>query len=320
MHYYNDFEEFAARWLENLIAANYLPAGRVDRRSILNLRSSDLRDYRQCHFFAGIGGWSLALRIAGWPLDRPVWTGSCPCQPFSDAGRRKGFDDERHLWPVWLELIRECLPPTIFGEQVASKTGRLWLAGVRSDLEALGYAVAAADLCAAGVSSPHIRQRLWWGATRLGHSDRRGSSARQSAAEAARHWLAAESDGRDGRLADAPGERFYWRKDSSGEEGWARTEDGSWLGDPGHTRLERWSILPERPDQWSVRTPGLDYWDRFELTPCWDGKTRRFESESFPLAHGISTRVGLLRAYGNAIVPQLAAVFVRSFMDVIDDV
>ncbi|KKK66801.1 hypothetical protein LCGC14_2960470, partial [marine sediment metagenome] len=73
-----------------------------------------------------------------------------------------GHADERHLWPAFYDLIAECRPPVVLGEQVASKDGREWLAGVRADLEALGYAVGAADLCAACVGAPHIRQRLWW--------------------------------------------------------------------------------------------------------------------------------------------------------------
>ncbi|MCL2649049.1 MAG: DNA cytosine methyltransferase [Phycisphaerales bacterium] len=128
----------------------------------------DLREFTQVHLFAGIGGWSHALRLAGWPDDRPVWTGSCPCQPFSQAGKKLAQKDDRDLWPEFFRLIRECRPPTIFGEQVTSELGRQWLAGVRTDLEAPGYAVGAADLCAASVGSPHIRQRLFW----VAHADR----------------------------------------------------------------------------------------------------------------------------------------------------
>src|SRR5262249_32123158 len=127
---------------------------------ITELRASDCG--LTSHFFAGIGGWPCALRLAGWPDERPVWTGSCPCQPFSAAGERAGADDPRHLWPVWRALIPASQPATIFGEQVASHLGRDWLAAVRTDLEAMGYAVGAADLCAAGVGAPHIRQRLFW--------------------------------------------------------------------------------------------------------------------------------------------------------------
>lgn len=118
--YYNEFDKHAAQWLRNLIAAGLIAPGDVDERSIADVRADDLAGYRQCHFFAGIGIWSHALRMAGWPDDREVWTGSCPCQPFSTAGQGKGFDDERHLWPVWVDLIRECRPKTIFGEQVSS--------------------------------------------------------------------------------------------------------------------------------------------------------------------------------------------------------
>ena len=165
---YNEIEPYAVQWLNSLKAAGHIPEGDVDRRSITLLSGSDLANYDQCHFFAGIAGWPYALRLAGWPNDRPVWTGSCPCQPFSVAGRHAGVTDERNLWPEFHRLIAECRPTTVFGEQVASRAGREWLTGVRADLEHLGYAFGAADLPAASVGAPHIRQRLFWVADSCG--------------------------------------------------------------------------------------------------------------------------------------------------------
>ena len=158
--YYNEVDHSAAEWLRALIARGLIPAGTVDERSIADVRPADLAGFDQCHFFAGIGGWPCALALAGW--QGPAWTGSCPCQPLSVAGQRRGDADQRHLWPAFQHLIAECRPATVFGEQVAGKAGREWLAGIRADLEAAGYAVGAADLCAAGVGAPHIRQRLYW--------------------------------------------------------------------------------------------------------------------------------------------------------------
>ncbi|MEM7863001.1 DNA cytosine methyltransferase [Morganella morganii] len=160
--FYNENDPFAAQWLRNLIAAGHIAPGVVDERSIEDVTPDDLRGFTQCHFFAGVGVWSLALRRAGWPDDKPVWTGSCPCQPFSAAGKGNGFADERHLWPAFFHLISECKPGIIFGEQVASKDGLGWLDLVQADLEATNYAVGAVDLCAAGFGAPHIRQRLFW--------------------------------------------------------------------------------------------------------------------------------------------------------------
>ncbi|HJQ56417.1 MAG TPA: DNA cytosine methyltransferase [Vineibacter sp.] len=139
--WYNENDPYAARWLRNLVAAGHLPAGDVDQRSILDVEPGDLDGYDECHFFAGIGGWPYALGLAGWT--GPVWTGSCPCQPLSSAGQRKGHADERHLWPAFYRLIAECRPPAVIGEQIASADGREWLAGVRADMEHLGYAVGA---------------------------------------------------------------------------------------------------------------------------------------------------------------------------------
>lgn len=151
MNYYNENSPKAAAWLRELITLKLIPNGTVDDRSITDVTPSDLRGFTQCHFFAGILGWPLALGIAGFPADRPIFTASCPCQPFSVAGQGKGNDDERHLWPVFFDLVRQCRPERIIGEQVASKAALSWFDGVSSDLEGAGYACGAVDICAAGV-------------------------------------------------------------------------------------------------------------------------------------------------------------------------
>lgn len=162
MNFSNEIDPFAAAWISELSVAGEIDGTIVDTRSIHDISESDLHDRHQCHFFAGIGGWHLALRLARWPAHLAVWTGSCPCQPFSQAGLHSGESDPRHLWPELRRLVAACRPPVIFGEQVASPDGRNWLADLRSDLEALGYEVGAADICAASIGSPQIRQRLYW--------------------------------------------------------------------------------------------------------------------------------------------------------------
>src|SRR3990167_3813886 len=70
--YYNEIDPYAAQWLRNLIKAGHIAPGDVDERSIVDVRADDLRGYTQCHFFAGIGVWSHALRLAGWPDELAV--------------------------------------------------------------------------------------------------------------------------------------------------------------------------------------------------------------------------------------------------------
>lgn len=160
--YYNEIDPKAAAWLRELIKAGHIAPGEVDERSIEDVTADDLRGFDQCHFFAGIATWSYALRRAGWDDARPVWTGSPPCQPFSAAGKRKAFDDKRHLWPVYFDLIRECRPPVLFGEQVSSKDGLMWFDQVKADLNFAGYAVFGCDIPASAFGAPHIRQRLYF--------------------------------------------------------------------------------------------------------------------------------------------------------------
>lgn len=160
--YYNEIDPYAAQWLRNLIDAGHIAHGDVDERSIEDVRPNELRGYTQCHFFAGIGVWSYALRRAGWPDDQPVWSGSCPCQPFSQAGKGKGFADERHLWPSWYWLIKELRPIVIFGEQVASTAVNPWIDLVHADMEAMDYAFGCIPFPSAGIGAPHIRDRAYW--------------------------------------------------------------------------------------------------------------------------------------------------------------
>jgi len=168
--YYNEIDPFAAEWIRQLINQNVIAPGDVDERSIVDVQADDIKGYTQCHFFAGIGVWSYALRQAGWPDDLPVWTGSCPCQPFSAAGERKGTNDKRHLWPELHRLIAECNPPVAFGEQVAQKAGAAWFDIVQADLQKEEYAAGLAVYPACGVGAPHQRQRLYWFADAMGNT------------------------------------------------------------------------------------------------------------------------------------------------------
>lgn len=169
--YYNEIDPYCVEWLKNLIKAGYIADGEVDNRSITEVKADEIKNFTQCHFFAGIGIWSYALRQAGWPDKKGVWTGSCPCQPFSYSGKRLKEQDERHLFPTWFELIKQCKPQHVFGEQVSSNDGLTWFDIVSDAMESENYTTGALDLCAASVGSPNIRQRLWFYACRLGNAN-----------------------------------------------------------------------------------------------------------------------------------------------------
>ncbi len=422
MNFYNEHDPHAAAWLRELIREGHIPPGTVDERDIQQLTEADLVGFTQVHLFAGIGGWPYALRLAGWPDDQPVWTGSCPCQPFSDAGEQKGEADERHLWPEMRRLLAIFRPSIVFGEQVASSLGKKWLSRVRADLEELGYAVGAADLCAACageegegwfvrgdrltrerivLSAPHIRPRLYWvaDASGNGRGTRSGERGNKEGAGIGRDQSRAgrktgrvananrdgfragsrfgngvdaterrepinhiEQDGALGRLAHSDGgeprhgdvqpgwqhgqqqanggtgglehaasDRRQQRRTESGKRSaFSGCGDGAiGLGDALGTGLEghagdgddeyepgRFAAEPCRS---IATTSPTRFWSDFDAIPCSDGKARPVEPGTFPLAHGISGRVGALRGYGNAIVPPLAKAFIEAFLAARDD-
>ena len=313
--YYNDVDPFVCQWVRNLIKAGLITPGDVDERPIEDVQATDLGGYDRCHFFCGIAIWDHALNQSGWG-DSPVWTGSCPCQPFSCAGKQLGTADKRHLWPAWFRLIRECRPEQLFGEQVAGPAALAWLDLVSADLEDAGYAVGAADLCAAGCGAPHIRQRLYWMAHaandgQLGPTIKGSASTPASAGRS--EWNAQEHDRESARRCDADrladstpgGQRI-----DGGTPGDARhAPQCEPVGGMEHAASEQVGI-PGRARE--PRSSG--FWTDAAWLPCSDGKARPVEPGTFPLAHGIAGRVGKLRAYGNALCAPVAQAFVEAVM------
>lgn len=287
--YYNENDPYPAQWLRNLIDAKLIAHGVVDDRSIVDVRPDDLRGFNQCHFFAGIGGWSHAARLAGWPDDRPLWTGSCPCQPFSVAGKQEGQADKRHLWPELFRLTEALRPDVLMGEQVAAAVGKSWLDGVCADLESIGYATGAAIVPACAVDAPHRRDRLWFvadnaaqGQGRRGifgpcesesETDKRtsnqsagslrGNVADRQSAKCER--IGSESNGLqsgladDGNVADRhqpiAGNGYAQRSGQLG--GIERDTQSRTMGDGDGEGLERRGALPERGHERIARPAGM---------------------------------------------------------------
>ncbi|KTH92390.1 DNA cytosine methyltransferase [Enterobacter cloacae] len=351
--YYNEIDPFAAQWLRNLIAGGHIAPGEVDERSIEDVTPDDLRGFTQCHFFAGIGVWSHSLRLAGWPDDKPVWTGSCPCQPFSAAGKGDGFADERHLWPHFFHLISERRPQHVFGEQVASGNANAWFDLVQADLEGMGYAFGLVPFTSAGIGAPHIRERAYWVANATGqlhHQCNDGTDEFGWARHPEQNRLGSSIDG----MGNADVTRLEGlsrhdcaagREGSSGPATEAGIHDGLAHADDEQHQIaisgcgneyvstgrqqDTAALAGLRGDYRALEVNG--FWRDADWLLCRDGKRRPVEPGTFPLVDGAaarlgrvepgvarvasSNRVGRLKGYGNAINAQAAAEFIRAYME-----
>lgn len=367
--YYNENDPRAAEWLRELIADGAIAPGVVDERSIVDVRAEDLDGYERAHFFAGMGCWDSAMLLASFPTGVRIFSGSCPCQPFSCAGNQRGHRDERHLWPEFYRLIEACRPQAVVGEQVASsevlgtdveadflesfcrgehaRANRLahrlsrtsgfhfhrrWLDGISANLEAIGYAMRPVVLGAHSAGAPHIRQRLFWGAVRVVNDSHIGH---QRSWESRGRRAGPADSGADGGMGDMHDARSQERVR---EPGVRRRE----MGSPERQATERggdpcWrSVLHRCSDGKSRRVPAIDAESRFQPL-AHDGQRHgealargRQEGDGegegekantamsadpdlWPLAPSEPGRVGLLRGAGNAILPHVAAMFVRAF-------
>lgn len=329
--YYNEIDPHAAQHLRNLIDVGHIAPGVVDTRSIEDVTPNDLIGFNQCHFFAGIGGWSLALRRAGWPDSRPAWTASCPCQPFSAAGKGLGFADERHLWPSAHWLVGQRRPVVVFGEQSGSADANDWIDLVQADVEALGYAFGATAFPSASVGAPHQRDRAYWVADAdcqqwegrrefqpTGGGKPSDSSIISSLADP-------DGNGRQGWLS---GRTDPQREALHGQAGCCCAACGQ-----ANTNHEQRPITlsarsyADVSRQWNKDSeaatgcrgalrpgPVNGFWRDADWLYCRDGKWRPVRPGSFPLADGVPARVGRLRAYGNAINIEAATAFIKAYM------
>lgn len=321
--------------------------GDVDERSIEDVQPSDVTPYIQAHFFAGVGIWSHALRCAGWPDNRPVWTFSCPCQPFSTAGKGSGFDDARHLWPAIHWLIQQCLPVECFAEQVGSKDGLAWLDLVQSDLEATGYTGGFFNIPAAGFGAPHIRQRLYGHAQRVEHATRNGRAERWT--ESVRRCVipgcepsvmgdtigaGLEGYGGNGHRVDEPGRIDPQKTGPIAASGCA---DG--VADADGGQQQRIAVVRgdesdrcdagrsqgvggvatrgeiDRLEHTACPGPVNGHWSDADWLRCRDDKWRSVEPGTFPLVDGAAGRVVRLHAYGDGIVAPQASEFIKCVME-----
>jgi DNA (cytosine-5)-methyltransferase 1 len=307
--YYNEIDTVAAQWLRNLITAGHIAPGLVDERSIEDVTPEELKGFTQCHFFAGIGVWSLALRRAGWPDDREIWTGSCPCQPFSSSGQKGGFDDERHLWPAFYWLVEQRQPRVVIGEQVASKAAEPWLDLVQTDMEALDYAFGAIAFPSAGVGAPHIRDRTYWVANANSAKRKAWGGNVLGIKEPANAFALPSCYSGLGDAIEQPCKRD------------ARSISGAQTKKHGE-RVTVDGGLPVRFEHAGSGVaadgnpgPTNGFWRDADWLGCRDAKWRPVEPGTFPLAHGATARVGRLRAYGNAINAEAATQFISAFME-----
>lgn len=324
--YYNENNRQKAAWLRVLIGEGLIAPGVVDERSIHDVLPQDLEGFVQCHFFAGVGLWSLCARLAGWPDDRPVWTGSCPCGPFSIAGRQEGFADPRHLWPEWFRLIVERRPDVIFGEQ--SDQALEWLDLVQGDVEGRGYSFGSAIISAGGFGGSHERERIgfvadanhaeWW-------SERapwdNGHWPKTGRVKGYRHL----GDGCAVRsMADAPG--GGWAQGGGGESHGREAVEPPGLRDAGRLGDPKLAGLPDSklgivrrtwrgPEGGAIVKPGDPLWAGPDWLLCRDSKWRPVEPGLSPLVDESPARMVRLRGYGDAIDVEAFTSLIRAYLE-----
>ena len=210
-------------------------------------------------------------------------TAGYPCQPFSVAGKQKGADDPRHLWPDIFRLVKECRPPIVLFENVEGHI-RLGLDEVWSNLEDEGYAVRTFNLPAAGVGAPHRRNRIWIVGFNLAFTD---SERLHGCEEEGHHYNL-------NRMAE---DELNDRDELRGETDRRGDPRSTAVANPNLDGAQRYQ--PQEGDHRGTLETG-------EVEQFWETDPSTLESGVGRMAHGIPKRVDRVKALGNAIVPQIA--------------
>jgi DNA (cytosine-5)-methyltransferase 1 len=221
------------------------------------------------------------LRVQDGQDDRPVWTASCPCQPFSQAAKENNLMMSGTYGPPFIGFGQQ-RPVVIFGEQSSSKDAEVWIDLVQTDMESLGYAFGASAFPSAGVGAPHIR--AYW----LADSNREQYEERLSGCrEGDRRKLA----GRQSNL-----------QDFACLAGWPTCGEG-WKGRVSGGRMRHGKLSTDTLDVTAQIAGPARLTDSGDLLTgsFADGKWRPVKPGLKPLVNGVPSRVGKLRASGNAV-------------------
>jgi DNA (cytosine-5)-methyltransferase 1 len=310
---------------------------------------------RVLDLFSGIGGFSLGLERTGgfetvafceveefpravlakhWPdvpcfpdvrklkgadIDGPVDVicGGYPCQPFSTAGRRRGAEDDRHLWPEFNRLVAELRPTWVIGENVAGHIS-MGLDSVLSDLEGQGYACRTFVIPACAVDAPHRRDRVWT----VGHarSERFGrEKSRKSRMEGdvflSQRWQ--QGANQPSRSSQNVAYAAQLQRNGSGEHRQQGCGQVPELGKRSGAEplADTHDAGPQRRKE-TGNTRSERTWCDEQFERCLDlpRATWRPEPDVGRVAHGISRRVDRLKALGNAVVPQIPEMIGRAIL------
>jgi|14BtaG_2_1085337.scaffolds.fasta_scaffold49536_2 DNA (cytosine-5)-methyltransferase 1 len=301
-----------------------------------------MRKLRVLDLFSGIGGFSLGLERTGglfetaafcefadfprkvlakhWPdvpifqdvrilkgsdIDGPidVICGGYPCQPFSTAGRRKGQEDDRHLWPEFNRLVAELRPSWVIGENVAGHIS-MGLDDVLSDLEGQGYSARTFVIPACATDAPHRRDRVWTVAYSRGerlHKRGRPSRASQEDKQLRRNeWngLPGSEDEKEENIPKDVAHAIGGRRPGSGQPFDTSHQEASAEGQAAQS--VNGGVGGKR-----ITEPAMGRMVD-GISRRMDGHCRWLDEPDIPrVAKGVKDRANRLKALGNAVVPQI---------------
>ena len=227
-----------------------------------------------------------------------IITGGYPCQPFSIAGRQKGEQDPRHVWPEMFRLVKELRPTWVIGENVSGHI-KLGLDTVLENLESEGYSARAFSISASSIGAVHQRERVWIlahsGCTQhegafFGSQDE-DETRKETANKFERSSETSHLDVADTEGIVSNGREHRQHTEEGDTEGQARRESSN----VAHTDIEglegRWSQCELREGQEEGQIGWSQWWES--------------EPSVGRVAHGVSKRVDRLKSLGNSLVPMI---------------